>query len=495
MAKKVIVIGCGFAGLSAACFMAKAGWKVKVLEKNDAPGGRAAQLKMKGFKFDMGPSWYWMPDVFEKFFAAFGKKVEDYYSLTRLDPSYEIYWKDDESKIPADYNELKIFFDQTEKGSSKNLDKFLKEAEYKYKAGMHNLVYKPGISLTEYFDWKIISGIFRLDVFSSVKTHIAKYFKHRKLKQILEFPTLFLGALPKNTPALYSLMNYADIKKGTWYPSGGMYSVVEGMYKLALELGVEFSFNHNVTQLIIEKNKVKNVIVANQQPAENSFKADVIIAAADYHFVETVLLPKAYRSYSENYWNTRVLAPGCLLYFIGLNKRLKNISHHSLFFDTSFEKHAKEIYKTKQWPTEPLFYVCAPSVSDDSVAPEGCENLFILIPVASGLLNDTEELRECYFNIIMERMEERLKQSIRNSIIFKQTFAQTEFVNKYNSFKGNAYGLANTLMQTAVLKPRCRSKKVSNLFYAGQFTVPGPGVPPCIISGEVAANEVMKRFG
>ena len=490
MAKKVVVIGSGFAGLSAACFMAKAGWKVQVVEKNNTPGGRARKFEADGFTFDMGPSWYWMPDVFERFFNQFGKKVGDYYKLLRLDPSYKVFWPDSQSEIPADYNELKQLFETIEPGSSKNLDAFLKEAAYKYEIGINKLVFKPGKSLIEFADKELIKGMFKLDVFTSMKKHVAKYFKSQKLRELMEFPVLFLGALPEDTPALYSLMNYADIKGGTWYPEGGMYSIVDAMFTLAKELGVEFFFNEDVRKIEVEKSVARKVTTAKRE-----FDGDVIIAGADYHHVETELLEKKYRSYSDAYWEKRVLAPGCLLYYVGLNKKLKNINHHSLFFDVPFEPHGKEIYKTKEWPQEPLFYVSATSVTDDRVAPEGCENLFFLIPVAAGLKNDDEELRDKYFNLIVERMEKRIAQSIKSSIVFKKTFAHSDFVNEYNSFKGNAYGLANTLSQTAILKPSIRSKKVMNLFYTGQLTVPGPGVPPSLISGEVVAREVVNSLG
>jgi phytoene desaturase len=358
-------------------------------------------------------------------------------------------------------------------------------------------MYKPGRSITELFDWNLLTGMFRFDVFGSVKDHVSKYFKNPILQQLMEFPVLFLGALPEKTPALYSLMNYADIKGGTWYPEGGMYSIVKAMYNLAVELGIEFHFNHDVTEIIIKKKAAKKVLTQTNGhglPIVNSFDADVVIGSADYHYIENDLLPEAYRSYSKNYWDTRVMAPGCLIYYVGLNKRVKNLSHHSLFFDASFEVHSKEIYETKKWPSNPLFYVSATSVTDNTVAPAGCENLFFLIPVAAGLTNDSDELRGKYFEMIVDRMEQRLGENIRESIVYKKTFAHSDFVNEYNSFKGNAYGLANTLMQTAFFKPSCRSKKINNLFYTGHLTVPGPGVPPSLISGEVVAKEVLESF-
>ena len=489
MSKSVVIIGAGFAGLSTAAFMAKAGWKVTVIEKSETAGGRARQLKAGGFTFDMGPSWYWMPDVFERFFEQFGKKVEDYYELQRLDPSYRVYWKNDQVDIPANYEAFKELFESVEKGSAKKLDQYLEEAGHKYRIGMQQLVYKPGQSVIEFFDWELIKNVFRLDVFTSIKKHVAKFFKNPKLQQLMEFPVLFLGALPQNTPALYSLMNYADIKGGTWYPKGGMFSIVQAMQSLAGELGVQFQFEEEAQEIIIEKGSAKKLITS-----KGEYVADAIISGADYHFTETNLLQKEYRTYSEAYWDKKVLAPSCLIYYVGLNKKLKNVLHHSLFFDVPFELHAEEIYKDPKWPTEPLFYLSVVSKTDAGAAPEGGENLFILIPVAAGLKNDTEELRAKYFDLVIDRIEERTGELIKDAIVFKKTYSVSDFVQDYNSFKGNAYGLANTISQTANLKPSCQSKKVKNLFYTGQFTVPGPGVPPSLISGEVVSKQVLKMF-
>lgn len=489
MKRKAIIIGAGFSGLSAAAFMARAGWDVSVIEKNATAGGRARQLKEKGFVFDMGPSWYWMPDVFERFFRQFGKKVSDYYQLQRLDPSYRVYWEDDYTDVPAGYAELQAFFERTEEGSGKKLDQYLKEAAIKYRIGMQELVYKPGQSITEFLQWKVIRNVFRLDVFSSVQAHVARHFSHPRLRQLMEFPVLFLGALPKNTPALYSLMNYADMVGGTWYPQGGMFRIVEAMQGLCEELGVRFHFQEEAKQILIEKGRAKRL-----RTAKGEYEADAIVSGADYHFTETQLLAEKDRGYSEKYWDKRVLAPSCLLYYVGLNKKLDNLLHHSLFFDVPFARHADEIYAQPQWPAEPLFYLSVSSKTDPTVAPEGGENLVFLIPVASGLDNDSEELRDRYFDQIVARLEKHTGQSIRDAIVYKRSFSVSDFISDYNSYKGNAYGLANTIAQTAILRPSCRSKKIKNLFYTGQFTVPGPGVPPSLISGEVVSKEVIKSF-
>jgi phytoene desaturase len=487
--KKAIIIGSGFAGLSAACFMARDGWAVTVVEKHNSPGGRARQLKEHGFTFDMGPSWYWMPDVFEKFFGSFGKNVSDYYSLSRLDPSYRVFWRNGFNDIPATRRELGRLFETWETGSSKQLDNFLVEAAFKYRIGMQKLVYKPGLSISEFADLDVLKGLARMDVFTSIKQHISKFFKDERIRQLLEFPVLFLGALPENTPALYSLMNYADIEGGTWYPSGGMYSIVDAMHKLAEELGVAFLFNEEVSGFTFNSKRISAV-----KTRSRILECDVVVAGADYHHIEQDLLPPPMRDYTELYWNTRQLSPSCLIYFVGLNTKLNGVQHHNLFFDVPFDSHAAEIYKTNAWPAEPLFYLSVNSKTDAAAAPDGGENLFFLVPVSAGLEGDTSELREKYFNILLARLEQHTGQQISDNVVFKKSFAYTDFVNEYHSFRGNAYGLANTLKQTAILKPRCRSRKVQNLFYTGQLTVPGPGVPPSLISGEVVAGVASRIF-
>lgn len=490
MAKKnLIVIGSGFAGLSAASFLAKAGHSVTLLEKNATPGGRARQLIENGFTFDMGPSFYWMPDVFDRYFAQFGKKVSDYYALHRLDPSYRVYWSDGYTDLPADYSKLQQVFEEFEPGSAKKLDQFLKEAAYKYEVGVNRLVYKPGRSLLEFMDWETISGVLKLQVFTAISKHIAHFFKHPKLRQLMEFPVLFLGALPQDTPALYSLMNYADIKGGTWYPAGGMYAVVKAMYDLAVELGVEFKFSEPVRSIQVKNGKATEVVTDKQ-----TYVVDAVISGADYEHTERELLAPEYRAYTSTYWKKRVMAPSCLMYYVGLNKKLKNIKHHSLFFDVPFAPHGEEIYKKPGWPNAPLFYVSVASLTDPNVAPPGQENIVFLIPIASGLEGDTEALREHYFQVIAERMEKHLGESIRDAVVYKKMYSVADFRTDYNSFQGNAYGLANTLLQTAIFRPSCKSKKVNNLFFTGQLTVPGPGVPPSLISGEVVAGEVLKSL-
>jgi phytoene desaturase len=487
--KKIAVIGSGFSGLSAAACLAKEGFDVTVFEKNQTPGGRARSFESQGFTFDMGPSWYWMPDVFEKYFQLFGKHPSDYFTLHRLDPSYRIYYgANDFVDIPAGVEALCKLFDELEPGSSQHLLRFLDEGKYKYEIGINELVYKPGLSVTELMDLELAKGLFKLHVFQSISHYIRKFFKSDRIIKLLEFPVLFLGATPEKTPALYSLMNYADMALGTWYPMGGMYKIVEGMASVAEEQGAKFRFNSPVQSLEMNGVRAKGLLVDNHVE-----QFDYIVASADYHHVEQQLIPEKYRKYKQGYWDKRVLAPSSLLFYVGLNKKLKGLLHHTLFFDEDFSLHAKEIYEDPKWPTSPQFYVSCPSQTDPSVAPEGYENLLILIPVAPGL-HDEESIREKYFDLVIDRLEKITGEHVRQHMVYKRTYAHNDFIADYNAYKGNAYGLANTLMQTANLKPSIINKKINNLFYTGQLTVPGPGVPPSIISGQVAARELVKRY-
>ena len=487
MKKRINIIGSGFSSLSAACYLAQAGNDVVVYEKNNTTGGRARQYKKEGFTFDIGPTWYWMPDVFEKFFNDFDKKPEDYYQLDKLNPAYQVYFSELESIIiSGKLNEIFEAFEKEEKGSSKYLKQFLDSAKYNYDAAIKDLVYKPGVSPLELITPVTIKKVNQF--FSTIRTQVRKKIKNQKLIQILEFPVLFLGAKPSNTPAFYNFMNYADFGLGTWHPKGGMYKVVEAMTTLAQSLGVEFVTDATVEEICVDqKGKAIGVIVNN-----TFVKSDIVLSGADYHHSET-LLPIKYRQYSEKYWSKKIFAPSSLLFYVGFSKKLKNVSHHTLFFDTDFDVHAKTIYDNPAWPEKPLFYASFPTITDAELAPEGKEAATFLIPLAPGL-EDTEELRKKYFNIIIERLERLTNQEVKNNVIFKKSYCVNDFIKDYNSYKGNAYGLANILTQTAFLRPKIKSKKVENLFFTGQLTVPGPGVPPSLISGKIVSDLIIKTY-
>ncbi|MFY7825937.1 MAG: phytoene desaturase family protein [Flectobacillus sp.] len=487
--KKVIVIGAGFSGLAAATGLADKGYDVTILEKNSMAGGRARVFEAEGFTFDMGPSWYWMPDIFDNYFAKFNKKTSDYYDLVRLDPSYAVILEGNETiALPAGVDKLEALFEEMEAGSGAKFREFLRQAEYKYDVGINKFVWKPSRSISEFLSLKLLYDVVRLDVFQSFAKHIRKFFTDDKILKLMEFPILFLGATPENTPAMYSLMNYAEMQLGTWYPMGGMHKIVQGMVALAEEKGVKILYNQEVQKVIVN-NSIAKQVITNQ----GTFDTDAVVASADYHHVEDKILGQSYRNYDEQYWDKRVMAPSSLLFYLGVNKRIPKLLHHNLFFDEDFSLHAHEIYTEPKWPSKPLFYASAPSVTDSSVAPEGCENIFLLIPVAPDL-EDTEEMREKYYNVLMERLEKYCGTSIRDAVVYKRSYAHRDFKQDYHAFKGNAYGLANTLMQTAILKPTLKSKKIQNFYYTGQLTVPGPGVPPSLISGLLVASELDKEM-
>ncbi|MDX2285117.1 MAG: phytoene desaturase family protein [Bacteroidia bacterium] len=485
----ITVIGAGFAGLSAASLLAKAGHEVTIIEKNDQTGGRCRVWQKDGFTFDMGPSWYWMPDVFEQYYALFGKSVEDFYKLVRLDPSYRVYFgEDDYVDVPANMGELEALFESIEPGSSLKLREFLRQAAYKYEVGMRDYVFRPSHSIFEFFDLHLVRESFRIQMFTSMSKHVRQYFRNPRLIKILEFPVLFLGATPQNTPALYSLMNHADLTLGTWYPMGGMHKISQAMTAIAREQGVRIELNTEALRISAQQGRASHV-----HTNRGDFRTDFVIANADYRHADQELLDLPDRNYSSAYWDSRTMSPSSLLFYIGTDRPLQGLLHHTLFFDEDFDLHAKEIYTTPKWPTKPLFYVSATSKTDHSAAPDQHENIFILIPLAPGL-EDREELREQYYHLVMDRLERLTGQAIRPHVILKRSYAMRDFEQDYHSFRGNAYGLANTLLQTAFFKPKLKSRKLSNLYYTGQLTVPGPGVPPSLISGQVVAREIEKEL-
>ena len=488
--KKLAVIGAGYSGLSAAATLAASGYSVDLFDKHEASGGRARRLHTdNGFVYDMGPSWYWMPEVIEKFFQRFGYSSSDFYDLKLLDPSFTMIFSDsDKMDIPSGFDELCELFENTEKGSADRLKKFMNEAEEKYRLGIDSLVYSPGLSLTEFADLKLIGKMLQLSVFSSFRKHVRNYFKDPRLIALMEFPVLFLGARPEETPALYSLMNYAGLKLGTWYPLGGMGKINDAMEEIARQQGVVIHYNSDVESITAKGKNVAGLMVSGSTMPFNA-----VISSADYHHTESQLLPVEFRQYTDKWWNTRRLAPSCLIFYLGINKKIEKLNHHNLFFDKNMDRHFEQVYDQPSWPDEPLFYVCCPSKTDPGVAPEGFENLFILMPLAPGI-EDTDEKREEYFSVILSRLEKYCADKIRSGIVYKKSYCINDFKNDYNAFKGNAYGLANTLGQTAIFKPNIKSSKLIALYFAGQLTSPGPGVPPSIISGQVAATQLLKDF-
>ena len=487
---EVIIIGAGFSGLAAACHLARSGARVHVLERHDQPGGRARIWETDGYRFDLGPSWYWMPDLFERFFDEFGYQVDELYQLERLDPSYRVVWPGgDFTDVPAGLDALRVHFESQEPGAGAKLDQFIEETRYIYQSAYEDYLFRPSLSFREFVDPRLVLELFRLRMLRSMATYARSFFEHPRLARLVEWPVLFLGASAQETSAMYSLMSYADMALGTWYPMGGMHRIIEGMVRVATKLGAELHYGRRVQRITVNNGRATGV-----ETDSGTWQADAVLASADYHHVETQLLDRSHRQYSDRYWEGRTMSPSSLLYYLGIESDLGDWPHHTLFFDEDLDTHMDQVYKRPEWPEKPLFYACAPSVTDASVAPEGCSNVFLLIPLAPGL-EDSDAARERVFDTVMARLEAQVGRPLRERIVVQRSYAMRDFEADYGAFKGNAYGMANTLRQTGPLKPRLRSSKVRGLYYAGQLTVPGPGMPPSLVSGELSAKLLLSELG
>lgn len=485
--KRVVVIGAGFGGLAVACLLQKDGFQVTVVEKNEGPGGRARLYKSKGFSFDMGPSWYLMPQVFVRFFKVFKKKPSDYYTLQRLDPSYRLFFgeKDllDISKDKAKNREL---FESIEPGAGARFDRYLQKAKYQYDTAMAGFIYREYKRLSDFFSLRLAKEGLRLNLFGSLDSYTRMFFSSDRLRKILEYTVVFLGGNPKNTPALYSLMSHVDFNLGVWYPKGGMNAVAKGMETLAKELGVEFFYDCPVDKVLVEQG-----VAVGVKAKGKVIDADLVVANADYHHAEQHLLEKSHRSYSGKYWRTRTMAPSGFIMYLGLDRKIDNLQHHTLFLEEDWQEHFDEIFNDPKWPKHPSFYVCVPSKTEPDVAPKGMENLFVLVPVASGL-SDTSKTRRVMERLIFDRLKAMTGIDVQKHIVTKRLYAHKEFTQDYNAYKGTALGLAHTMLQTAIFRPRHRSKKIPNLYFTGQYTHPGVGVPMVIIASHIVAGEVVK---
>lgn len=487
--KKVLIIGAGIGGMSSAALFAKDGYDVTVVEKNNTFGGRGITYSNKEFMFDMGPSWYLMPEVFERFFGKFGKKSSDFFKLIKLEPYYRVFFEDDgKIDVPSNLKEIYSLFDTFEENGGEKLKKYLEKAKYKYDIAMDKFLYKEYNSIIDFFNPQILIEGTKLHLFSSIDSYAKKYFSSEKARKILEYSMVFLGGSPSNTPALYSIMSHVDLNLGVWYPYGGIWKLMEAIYLLGKENGVKYIFDNEVTEIIVSNGKATGVKTKN-----GKISADIVIADADYPHVEMDLLDEKNRTYNEKYWEKKVIAPSSLLIYLGLKGRINGLKHHNLFLAKNWNEHFDSIFKNhNSWPDNPSYYVGCPSKTDDTVAPNGCENIFVLVPVAAGLKDD-DKIREEYFNKTISHMEKTLGENIFDKIIEKRIFSHRDFSLYYNAYKGTALGMAHTLFQTAVFRPKHKSKKVSNLYYVGHFTHPGVGMPMAMISAEIVHGEILKN--
>jgi phytoene desaturase len=485
-----VVIGGGFGGLSTACYLADAGADVTLLEKNEQLGGRASRLEVDGFRFDMGPSWYLMPDVFERFFGHFGREPSDYYELTRLDPHYRIFFKDgDRVDMVPDLEANREVFESYEPGAGERFDEYLRKSKQNYEVGMEHFVYEDRASISDYLDWNVAKNARGLSLIGSMQDHVEKYFQHPKLQQIMQYTLVFLGGAPNNTPALYNLMSHVDFNMGVYYPENGLGGVVDGIAELGEELGVEFLTDSPAAEI---RGREGAFVTRTEDGRE--FYSDYVVSDADYRHTEMELLPPEKRQYDADYWESRTYAPSAFLLYLGVEGDVDPLAHHSLVLPTDWDDHFETIFEDPQWPDDPAYYLCVPSQTDDSVAPEGHSNLFALVPIAAGL-EDTPELRQTYRDLVLDDVKEHTGVDLRDRIVVEETFCVDDFADRYNSTQGTALGLAHTLRQTALFRPSHRSSAVEGLYFTGGFTTPGIGVPMCLISGQLTAESMAETAG
>ena len=483
---QVVVVGGGFGGLSAACYLADAGADVRLLEKNEQLGGRASRLEKDGFSFDMGPSWYLMPDVFERFFDHFGKHPSDYYDLEPLDPHYRIFFKDGDScEARDDHEYMRALFESYEPSAGEAFDEYLETSQRHYETAMENFVYEDRSQLRDWIDPDVMRAApIGLRLIGSMQSHVENYFDHPKLQQIMQYTLVFLGGAPHNTPALYNIMSHVDFNLGVYYPEGGLGGVVDGIVDLGEELGVTYETDSEVTGIA---RSYDGFIV---ETADEVFRPDRVVVNADYAHAERELLPEHERQYDDDYWESRTYAPSAFLIYLGVEGDVEDLAHHTLVLPTDWDDHFEQIFDAPGWPEDPAYYVCVPSKTDDSVAPEGHSNLFVLVPLAPGL-PDGQRRRDQYRDRILADLAEHTGVDLRDRIVVEEQFSVSDFTERYNATQGTALGLAHTLRQTALLRPSNRSSAVDGLYFTGSFTTPGIGVPMCLISGEHTANALL----
>ncbi|MDN7024777.1 phytoene desaturase [Methanoculleus sp. FWC-SCC1] len=488
---RVVVVGAGFGGLSIAVLLAKNGFDVTVIEKNEQPGGRASVYSENGFTFDMGPSWYLMPDVFERFFAELDRRPEDFFRLIRLDPSYRVFFGDEKAvDVSADLEDNYALFESFEPGGAEKLKGYLRESEEKYDLTMGSLLYRDYRTVLDFLDGRLLLEGMKLHLFENLETFVQNHFESDEARKIVQYSIGFLGGSPQNTPSFYHIMTHIDMNLGVWYPEGGIRAVVQGLISLGRELGVEYRYNEPVTAINVEHKTARHVVT----PA-GSYDTDIVVVNADYPFTELRLLGEDARSYSASYWEKKILAPSAFVAYLGVNREIGGLVHHNLFLEPDWEESFETIFDPEKaaWPSHPSFYVNVPSRTDTTAAPEGTDTLFVLAPLAPGL-EDTPALRDRFYNLLMDRMEEILGEEIRDAVVVKRIFALSDFAQRYNAYKGTALGLTHTLWQTALWRPAHRSKRAGNLYYTGQYTHPGIGVPMTLISSQLVARELTERY-
>ena len=481
----ILIVGAGIGGLSLAAILADAGKDVTIIEKNSTPGGRARVYQEKGYTFDMGPSWYIMPDIYEKFFQELGLSIEDCYDLVRIDPSYRIFFKNREQiDVSSKIEENIELFGKMEENGGEKLRRYLEKAGRDYRIAVDELLMRDYDQLRNLIDGKLIREGLKLPLFGNIDDYISGIFSSEEAKRVLEYSIGFIGGSPRNTPSIYYIMNHVDLKLGVWYPMGGIGKVVEKLYELCVEKGVKFKFDEIVTKVLSENGKAIGV-----ETSKGVYKSDRVVINADYPFAELNLLDETERTYETKYWESKLFAPSALVIYIGLMRKLNNLEHHNLYLAGDWSLGFNTLYDLNdpEWPGNVSYYVNVTSRTDPSVAPKNGETVFILIPTPDDF-EDTPESREALYRKIVGHIEETMGEEIIGNEVVKSIFGPNDFVQDYNAYKGTSLGLVHTLTQSAIFRPSHRSKKLKNLYYNGHYTHPGIGVPLVLISSQILAK-------
>ena len=484
---KAIVIGGGISGLASAALLAQKGFQVTLLEKNASLGGRAMVWKQDGFTFDMGPSWYQVPEAFEHFFAHFNKKPTDFFELTKLNPQYKLLFGPEDSCTFSDSLEENMkLFEFYEKGSSEKISRYLEEGKNQYDISIRHILYHNFNSIFDYMNPFLLPYLMQMNIFENLESYISKFTQNERIKKMLLYTALFIGGNPKEMPALYSLMSYVDLGIGTFYSNGGIGSFISSLEQLCNENKVEIKLNEEVHKIGVENGKATSVTTNNA-----SYQADIVLSAADYPFTELHLLEPKYQTYPEPYWKKSTISPSAFVIYLGLNKKISNLQHHNLFLAENWDDHFDSLFTNKRLPENPSYYISCPSKTDPNVAPPGCENIFITVQLPSEL-DLTDEQHEQYFVKIIAHLESLTGEPIREHIVLKRILCAKDYNSIYNAYGNAAIGLATTFKQS-LFRPANKSSKVKNLYYAGQYTAPGAGMPMCLISAEKAVERITKE--